>query len=41
MNFEGIRLSDRIPEMLDQYLESMEEVMQRSVREGQFHETSM
>ena len=41
MNFEGIRLSDRIPEMLDRYLESMEEVMQRSVREGQFHETSM
>jgi len=39
MSFEGIGLSDRIREMLDQCLASIMEVMRRGVGEGAFHET--
>ena len=37
MSFEGIGLSHRIREMLDQYIESIKEVMRRGVGEGDFH----
>ncbi len=37
MSFEGIGLADRVRDMLERYLNVLQEVMRRGVREGTFH----